>query len=289
MEGEHFFTKDIFTVTDVMKQDFSQHGYILIRNILDKEELDKLEVALNKDDGIRKHGFSVADGEGRNSKLCLWNHPGTDISGMVGRSEKVAGTAESLLGGEVYHYHTKLMMKEAFTGGKHVWHQDYGYWYKNGCLFPDMLTVFIAIDRCDRSNGCLQILDGSHKCGRIEHIMVGGQTGADTERVDQLKKVLKLRHVEMNPGDALFFHANLLHKSDVNDSPSRRWAFLCAYNLATNDPVYEHHHPFYAPLHKVPNSAIRECTNFTDFTGKDFMDPSQDKTIKCDKAEVNEK
>ena len=32
-----------------------------------------------------------------------------------------------LLGAEVYHYHTKLMMKEARTGGAHIWHQDYGW------------------------------------------------------------------------------------------------------------------------------------------------------------------
>ena len=31
-----------------------------------------------------------------------------------------------LMGGEVYHYHTKLMMKEARFGGKLRWHQDYG-------------------------------------------------------------------------------------------------------------------------------------------------------------------
>lgn len=47
--------------------------------------------------------------------------------GMIGRCNKVAGTMEDLLGGEVYHYHTKLMMKEAHTGGSFVWHQDYGY------------------------------------------------------------------------------------------------------------------------------------------------------------------
>ena len=34
---------------------------------------------------------------------------------------------EQLLGGDVYHYHTKLMMKEAHAGGSFVWHQDYGY------------------------------------------------------------------------------------------------------------------------------------------------------------------
>ena len=30
------------------------------------------------------------------------------------------------MGGEIYHYHTKLVMKEARTGGSFVWHQDYG-------------------------------------------------------------------------------------------------------------------------------------------------------------------
>ncbi|CAH1802509.1 unnamed protein product, partial [Owenia fusiformis] len=93
-----------------------------------------------------------------------------------------------LLGGEVYHYHTKLMMKEPHTGGKWNWHQDYGYWYQNGCLFPDMATVFIAIDPSTKSNGCLNVIKGSHKCGRVEHKKVAGQTGADVERVNQIMK-----------------------------------------------------------------------------------------------------
>ena len=31
------------------------------------------------------------------------------------------------------------------------------YWYKNGCLYPDMGTVFIAIDKCNLENGCLKV------------------------------------------------------------------------------------------------------------------------------------
>ncbi|KAK0042336.1 ectoine dioxygenase [Biomphalaria pfeifferi] len=262
MPLKEYTYSDKFEVTNQVKNDFDEAGYIIVRGLLDTEELLKIN-----------------DSEGRKSRLCLWSHPGNDVTGMVGRCEKVAGTSEKLLGGEVYHYHTKLMMKEPFTGGEHVWHQDYGYWYKNGCLYPDMLTVFIAIDKCWKENGCLQILEGSHRCGRIEHVMVGGQTGADLERVDQLKKVLPLEFVELEPGDALFFHSNLLHNSAPNQSPYRRWAFLCAYNKASNNPVYEHHHPQYTPLKKVSNSAIKECTNITDMSEKDFMDPSQDKTI----------
>lgn len=100
---------------------------------------------------------------------------------------------QALLGGdEIYHYHSKLMMKEPKTGGAHIWHQDYGYWYNNGCLFPEMGSVFIPIDKCTKENGCLQVLDQSHKMGRINHILEGEQTGADPDRYLFHKKDSKI-------------------------------------------------------------------------------------------------
>ncbi|XP_041370059.1 L-proline trans-4-hydroxylase-like [Gigantopelta aegis] len=269
-------------VTDKMKQDFEDAGYILVRNLLKNKELAKVKEALETNDAIIKHAYSMSDGQEGMTKMCLWSHPGNDVTGMVGRCEKVVGTCEKLLGGEVYHYHTKLMMKEAKTGGRHLWHQDYGYWYRNGCLFPDMMTVFIAIDKSYKGNGCLEILEGSQKCGRIEHGFVAAQQGADLERVKELEKKLEHLYVEMEPGDALFFHSNLLHTSSANNSPDRRWAFLCAYNRASNNPVLKHHHPQYTPLTKVPNSAIADCQNITDTEGKEFLNPAEDKTIKLD-------
>ena len=61
----------------------------------------------------------------------------------------------------------------------------------------------------------------------------------------------------MEPGDALFFHSNTLHRSDANRSDDPRWALICCYNAARNNPYLEHHHPFYTPLDKVPDSAIK--------------------------------
>lgn len=268
-------------VTPEMKQDFEKDGYILIRSLLTSQELSRLNEDIQKDNGIIQHSFVVPDGHGRNSRLCLWNHPGQDITGMVGRCQKVAGTMAELLGGEVYHYHTKLMMKEAHTGGSFVWHQDYGYWYNNGCLFPDMGTIFIAIDKCDEENGCLKVLKGSHLLGRIDHKKVGGQMGADMERVELVMKTqaLPLVEVKMEPGDALFFHSNVLHRSEQNNSDRRRWAFLISYNRASNNPVMKHHHPQYTKLDLVPDSAILEHKSMpNEFQGKDFMDPADDHT-----------
>ncbi|XP_062522569.1 L-proline trans-4-hydroxylase-like isoform X2 [Corticium candelabrum] len=260
-----------YKVTDEMRSTFNQNGYAIVRNILDHEEISKLNDALETDGGIMQHAYFVNDGRGRRSKLCIWKHPGHDITGMVARSEK-------LLGGEVYHYHTKLMMKEAFTGGSFVWHQDYGYWYMNGCLYPDMGTAFIAIDRCDEENGCLQVVRGSNHLGRLDHGRVGGQTGANADRVAEILKELHVDDAVLDPGDALFFHCNLLHKSNRNDSARRRWAFLIAYNRASNNPTVEHHCPRYTPLEKVEDVEVRRSSNYSDMTGKDFMDPSTDRT-----------
>ena len=88
----------------------------------------------------------------------------------------------------------------------------------NGCLLPDMGSCMIAIDRATRENGCLQVLRGSHTMGRIEHGKTGDQTGADLERVDVARQRFELVYVELDPGDAVFFHANLLHRSDQNRS-----------------------------------------------------------------------
>ena len=65
--------------------------------------------------------------------------------------------------------------------------------------------------------------------GRIEHMRIGGQTGADPARVTEAAKVQELVHVELKPGDALIFHGNLLHRSDQNNSAIPRYAFLVAY------------------------------------------------------------
>ena len=128
----------------------------------------------------------------------------------------------------------------------------------NGCLFPLMASCLIAVDRATRENGCLQVIRGSHHMGRIDHGKTGEQTGADLERVEAALARMELVYVEAEPGDALFFHSNLLHRSDQNTSPNPRWSLICCYNAARNDPYKESRHPRYAPLVKVADTAIRD-------------------------------
>jgi ectoine hydroxylase-related dioxygenase (phytanoyl-CoA dioxygenase family) len=197
---------------------------------------------------------------------------------MIARSEKIVGGMEQLLDDEVYHYHSKMSAKEPKVGGAWEWHQDYGYWYNNGCLFPDMASVFIAIDECTRENGCLQVLRGSHKLGRIEHGRFGEQTGADPERVKIALERLEHVHCEMAPGTGLYFHGNLLHASAPNTSDKPRWGLLCCYNTRHNDPYKESHHPRYTPLAKVPHAAIKQIGAKATAAGQKFLQQEEDET-----------
>lgn len=242
------------------RADYERDGFVLVRGLFDGDELALLREAIEKDPGIRDHFYNRKDASGLATKMALWNHPGDSVYGLAARSHRVVDTMEDLLGGEVYHYHSKLTAKEPFEGGAWEWHQDYGYWYHNGCVFPYMASVMVALDRTDRNNGCLQVVRGSHHCGRIEHgVLPGEQVGADPVRVAEIVKRMEVVHAEMEPGDGLFFHCNTLHRSDQNRSPNRRWTVLFCYNAARNNPYLEHHHPFYTPLEKVPDDAVRNA------------------------------
>ena len=66
------------------------------RSLLSSEEIDKLHVSLKSDGGIIDNSFVVNDGQGRNSHLSIWSHPGDDITGMIARCEKVVTTTEEV-------------------------------------------------------------------------------------------------------------------------------------------------------------------------------------------------
>jgi len=275
MEGPEFY------VTKEVQDNFEENGYIIVRGLFDKEEVEKIKSCMENSTDIPKYAIGRSDGQGASSKLCVWNKAGDDVCGVAARSRKVAGTLQQLLGGyELYHYHSKLMMKEARTGGAHLWHQDYGYWYQNECMTADMGSVFIPVDRCTKQNSCLQVLKGSHKLGRIDHYLMGDQSGADPHRVNLAKEMFEHVYVEMEPGDALFFHSNLLHTSDQNKSDMRRWVMISSFNQARNNPKKVCHHPLYHPLNMLPNSAIKECNNMNSTIEKDFMDPANDHSAK---------
>ncbi len=245
-------------INEPERKQFEKDGYIIVNGFFTNEEIDLLYGLATDDNILSSNAFDLNDQSGKRTKLTLWFTPGDDTYGLLTRTERMAEAVQKLLGeGEVCHFHSKLMQKEPKVGGAWEWHQDYGYWYKNGFLFPEaMISVMVALTEATIENGCLQVLKGSHKMGRIEHLFAGEQQGADMHFIEESLKRFEKVHVELKPGDTLFFHSNLLHMSEANLSDKARWSLISAYNLSYNVPFREKNMSCITPLKVVPNDAI---------------------------------
>jgi ectoine hydroxylase-related dioxygenase (phytanoyl-CoA dioxygenase family) len=264
------------------KARYDNDGYLIIPNFLTQPEVDLLYNLATNDDILRSHAFDLNDQAGKRTKLTLWFTPGDDTFSLLTRSERMVRSVQSLLGdGEVCHFHSKLMQKEPKVGGAWEWHQDYGYWYKNGFLYPDaLISVMLALTEATKENGCLQVLKGSHKMGRFEHLFAGEQQGADMPFVEEALKICEKIYVELKAGDALFFHPNLLHMSEANLSDKPRWSLISAYNLSYNKPFREKNTSCITPVNMVPDDAIMESAPTGLSAQSDFLNKENEITLK---------
>lgn len=262
--------------------DYNRDGYIVVKNLFSTEEVEKLYHTAVENSVMQKNAMDLNDQSGKKTKLSLWFTPGDDVFGYLIRSERMVNSVWQLLQEEsqVCHFHTKLMQKEPKVGGAWEWHQDYGYWYKNQFIFPDQLmSVMIALTPANKENGCLQVIKGSHKMGRVNHGFAGEQVGADMEMVNHALKTMDLIYCELEPGDALFFHSNLMHRSEANLSAHPRWSLISCYNSQSNIAYAETSTSWRVPVSIVPDHALLEW-NATSFENADFLKKENDPALK---------
>ncbi len=238
---------------------YHRDGYVVVRNFFSQPEIDLLYGIALGDEVMSKKSYDRTDASGLKTKLALWYSLDDSTYSKFARSERIVDAVEKILEGKACHYHSKLMQKEPKTGGAWEWHQDYGYWYKNnGFLFPDMLSVLTALTPSTQENGCLQMIRGSHRMGRVEHGFSGEQVGADMEKVNEALKRMPLDYLEMQPGDTAFFHCNTLHASAANLSDKSRWSIITAYNRADNIPYKDVHACSYTPIESFTGNLLTE-------------------------------
>jgi phytanoyl-CoA hydroxylase len=278
-------------LTQVQIQQYNKDGYLIVRGFYDKQEVSRLYHIAIDDATISKHAINVNDSSGKRSKLSLWYKPGDDVYGLLTRGKTLVGAVDQLMerqpgdeGHSVCHYHSKLMQKEPRVGGAWEWHQDYGYWYKNEFLYPEqMMSVMIAITDANVENGCLQVIKGSHKMGRVEHGFSGEQVGASQRYVDLALGTMEHVFVELNAGDALFFHSNILHRSEANLSDRPRWSLISCYNRSTNVGYNESSSlaASITPIEIVPDEALLtwDTTGLAE-SEADFLSKEADVSLK---------
>ena len=94
---------------------FQEDGYLIVPGLFDTEEAGILQAAAKADKAFDQHAYDLEDGEGGKAQLVLWNKAGEDLWGAIARSERIVNAMEALLRDEVYHYHSKMSIKQPRT------------------------------------------------------------------------------------------------------------------------------------------------------------------------------
>jgi hypothetical protein len=136
-------------------------------------------------------------------------------------SPRVLGYVRHFLGEDIYLKYDSVFLKPAKTGGATPWHQDIGLWRD---INTDAFNAWMAVDRATRENGCLQFVPGSHRMGVIPHVKYPDGVHAEIPRrlVERVLAERGARHLEMEPGDVVFWHSHMWHYSPPNRSDRGR-------------------------------------------------------------------
>lgn len=130
-------------------------------------------------------------------------------------------------------HHNCVMTKHPNFGTATGWHRDIRYW---SFTRPDLVAVWLALGREAADNGGLRVIPGSHR----QAIQPDQLDDLDFLRPDHAPNHALFERgiaLELNQGDAVFFHSGLFHAAGRNLSPEVKCSLVFAYRGASNAPL----------------------------------------------------
>ena len=78
---------------------------------------------------------------------------------------EVLDLVEPLIGPDIGLWASHFISKDPYTGRATPWHEDSAYWKGRMDAWDGIVTIWLALDRSDRENGCLRVIPGTHSNG----------------------------------------------------------------------------------------------------------------------------
>eukprot|EP00743_Colponemidia_sp_Colp-15_P001113 GILK01001225.1.p1 GENE.GILK01001225.1~~GILK01001225.1.p1 ORF type:complete len:344 (-),score=51.82 GILK01001225.1:128-1159(-) len=247
-EWKYRYTVPGGAFTEEMREHYEQHGFVVVKHLLTVEEMDKYRVRfieycdkklkppvgmqVVKDVSLAKKKMTI---EGQQGITKLQDFQEDEVLFDYCQHPDVVKYTKSICGEDVKSVHTMFINKPPNVGesGRHPLHQDLLY-------FPfrpadRIVCSWTAMEQAGRDNGCLVVIPGTHKGDMMEHGYPQWESGVNKAYwgVQQLpEKIDKRVHLEMEPGDTVFFHPLLIHGSGTNRTQGYRKSISCHYASA---------------------------------------------------------
>ena len=221
-------------LTDAQIRQYHADGFLVLRGVLSPDEARELAAEAQR---------LVARTEliDKNNIRCRWkDHAATGecrfecfdpvidigpVCARIARDPRIMESVSELYGEPACLFKDKLIFKPPGAVG-YALHQDYISWES----FPkSFLTVIVAIDPADPSNGATEVFPGRHTRGNLS-ANDGKYHELPADAVDLATGVC----LDLQPGDVAIFSGFTPHRSGPNQSDQWRRLLYLSYNALSD-------------------------------------------------------
>lgn len=204
------------------KAQFENEGRIWLRGALSESDIVNLEThcALNDAPGVRLNG-----GDAFLKTLKGFSELQAKIDALLPKAKIVRAVVfDKNIGanwGVPWHQDRVIAVKEKHEiPGYGLWTKKSGVWHVEPPvdILQDMVFIRVHFDDADENNGCLELVLGSHKYGRIKGRDIGGILSKSVTEICTAKR-----------GDVLVVKALTLHRSLKSKTIDSRRALRVDY------------------------------------------------------------
>ena len=203
-------------------EQYQTEGYVLLGKILSDEQLEQLRA----DEAEFRRHKGVDEGQPATHFFSQMNRFSPAVREVIMDGPHVEALPQMLGTPDIAFRYDQFVTKMPDRGSEKSefpWHQDEGY----AQIEPaGGVTVWIALDDCDRQNGCIWVVPRSHAQGLMPH-QQSGETGFMTLEIEGDGEA-----APMKAGEAIAFSGLTLHRSKYNRTEQARRAFFVTYTHA---------------------------------------------------------
>ena len=217
---------------------YRRDGYVIPGFRLAPGKVDRLRATLDRliadNPGVRPEKLVSAHVEGRDGK-------GPNPEGVKGSSDflalardpEIIDLVAGAIGDDIILWGCHVFSKPGGDGHETPWHQDGHYWPIRPLA---TCTVWVALDRSDKSNGCLRVIPGSHADKQLHDHLQEDRTDVvlNQRLADGTFNEADAVDLELEPGQMSLHDVHMIHGAAANRSPRRRAGVALRYMPATS-------------------------------------------------------
>jgi ectoine hydroxylase-related dioxygenase (phytanoyl-CoA dioxygenase family) len=217
-----------------MVEHFREHGFTSIERITTDEELDWLREVYDsffseRRGGVKGAYFDLARpyDSGGDDLLPQVLFPERAVPELLDSTylRNARMIAAALLDRDAAELEVwgHMIDKPPHTGHETPWHQDEAYWEPTQRYHA--VGVWMPLDDCDETNGCMTFVPGSHRSEVLAHRHLGDDPSVHGLEFAEPADVSGAVAVPLSAGGATFHHPRTYHYTGPNRSSRRRRAY----------------------------------------------------------------